>query len=94
MAATPNAATYRNSLTVAGSVGTLAGRFQGTAVAGNLQGKTGTLEGVSALAGYLALPDRPVLVFAILVNQSDQSSVVLRRAIDDIVLLLSRLDRC
>jgi len=94
MAGTPNAATYRNSLAVAGSVGTLAGRFQGTAVAGNLQGKTGSLEGVTALAGYLALPNRPVIVFAILVNQSDQPAAVLRGAIDDIVLLLSRLERC
>lgn len=94
MAASPNAMPYRQSLAVAGQTGTLAGRFQGTGVASNLQGKTGTLTGVVALAGYLTLPNRPALVFAIVVNQSEQPTATLRQALDDIVLLLSRLDRC
>ncbi len=89
IAGSPLATPYRNSLAVAGRSGTLAERFQGTAVAGNLQGKTGTLRGVTALAGYLTLPDRTPLVFAIFVNQSEQSSAVLRRGIDEIVLTLS-----
>ncbi|MCS6813729.1 MAG: D-alanyl-D-alanine carboxypeptidase/D-alanyl-D-alanine-endopeptidase [Cyanobacteria bacterium] len=94
MAMSPQAMIYRKSLAMAGQTGTLAGRFQGTVVASNLQGKTGTLSGVVALAGYLTLPNRPTLVFAIVVNQSEQSTATLRRALDDIVLLLGRLDRC
>jgi D-alanyl-D-alanine carboxypeptidase/D-alanyl-D-alanine-endopeptidase (penicillin-binding protein 4) len=90
----PAASTFRNSLTVAATNGTLKSRFQGTAVAGQLQGKTGTLTDALALSGYLTPPNYPPLVFSIMVNQTGQSTDVLRRAIDDMVLGLSRLRPC
>lgn len=94
MAKSPEAATYRASLPVAGVSGTLRNRFRNTPAQGILQAKTGTLSGVSALSGYLDGPNFQPLVFSILVNQSDQSSTVLRQAIDQIVLLLTRLRSC
>jgi D-alanyl-D-alanine carboxypeptidase/D-alanyl-D-alanine-endopeptidase (penicillin-binding protein 4) len=43
---------WTGSLAIAGQTGTLARRMRGTAAAGVCRGKTGTLNGVSALSGY------------------------------------------
>jgi len=94
MAQTPQATIYRASLPTAGANGTLGRRFLNTAAQGNLQAKTGTLTGVSALSGYLDVPGYQPLVFSIMVNQSDQSPTTQRQAIDEIVLLLTRLRSC
>lgn len=94
MARSPEAAVYRASLPVAGMTGTLKNRFRDTAVRGQLRAKTGTLTGVSALSGYLEVPDYQPLVFSILVNQSNQSVATLRQVIDEIVVLLTRLRTC
>ncbi|NEO48385.1 MAG: D-alanyl-D-alanine carboxypeptidase/D-alanyl-D-alanine-endopeptidase, partial [Moorea sp. SIO4A3] len=94
MAQTPLAQVYRESLATAEVSGTLGDRFRDTAAVGKLQAKTGTLSGVSALSGYLDIPNYQTLVFSILVNQSDQSVTTLYRAIDEIVLLLTRLGYC
>lgn len=93
MAASPAASVYRQSLPVAGESGTLKNRFP-TANRVILQAKTGTLTGVSALSGYLEVPNYEPLVFSIIVNQSDLSAPKVRSAIDEIVLLLNRLRRC
>ena len=92
MAATAEAEIYRASLPIAGESGTLKSRFLNTTVAGNLRAKTGTLTGVSALSGYLEIPGQEPLVLSILVNQSEQSVRNLRKAIDNFVVLLSRLN--
>ncbi len=94
MAQTPQATVYRASLPTAGVSGTLQRRFLNTAAQGHLQAKTGTMSGVSALSGYLDVPGYQPLVFSIMVNQSDQSAANLREAIDEIVLLLTRLRSC
>jgi D-alanyl-D-alanine carboxypeptidase/D-alanyl-D-alanine-endopeptidase (penicillin-binding protein 4) len=94
IARSPEAAVYRASLPVGGVSGTLQNRFQGTPAQGILQAKTGTLSGVGALSGYLNAPNYQPLVFSIIVNQSDQPASVLRQAIDEIALLLTRLRRC
>jgi serine-type D-Ala-D-Ala carboxypeptidase/endopeptidase (penicillin-binding protein 4) len=64
----PALRTIREGLSVAGERGTLAPRLRGTPLAGNLRAKTGTLDGVSALAGFVDA-DRQ-LTFALLVNGS------------------------
>jgi len=56
--------------------------------------KTGTMTGVSALSGYVDVPDYQPLVFSIMVNQSNQSVSTIREAIDEIVVLLARLRSC
>ena len=94
MAQTPEASIYRASLPIAGMNGTLGRRFLNTSAVGNLQAKTGTLTGVSALSGYLNVPGYQPLVFSLIVNQSDQSPTIQRQAIDEIVLLLTRLRSC
>ncbi|MEH2281362.1 MAG: D-alanyl-D-alanine carboxypeptidase/D-alanyl-D-alanine-endopeptidase [Nostoc sp.] len=94
MAKTPAAYIYRASLPMAGKSGTLKGRFQGTPAEGIVQAKTGTLTGVVSLSGYMNASKYEPLVFSIIVNQSDQSATVVRQAIDEVVVLLTQLQRC
>ncbi|MEQ9368346.1 D-alanyl-D-alanine carboxypeptidase/D-alanyl-D-alanine endopeptidase [Coleofasciculus sp. F4-SAH-05] len=94
IARTPMAQSYRNSLAVAGIEGTLRQRFQNSPAQGRVYAKTGTMTGVSALSGYVEVPDYQPLVFSIMVNQSNQSVSTIREAIDEIVVLLSRLRSC
>jgi len=94
MAQSTHGESYRKSLAIAAETGTLKGRFQDTAVAGKLHAKTGTLSGSSSLSGYLDNPNFQPLVFSILVNNSEQASPVLRKAIDSIIILLSQLKKC
>ncbi|WP_445316457.1 D-alanyl-D-alanine carboxypeptidase/D-alanyl-D-alanine endopeptidase [Microcoleus vaginatus] len=94
MANSPAASIYRQSLPIAGESGTLKNRFNNTPSRVNLQAKTGTMSGVSALSGYIEVPNYEPLVFSIIVNQSDLSTAKMRSATDEIVLLLNRLRRC
>jgi D-alanyl-D-alanine carboxypeptidase/D-alanyl-D-alanine-endopeptidase (penicillin-binding protein 4) len=90
MAQSPHAENSRKSLAIAAEKGTLSNRFLDTAVAGKLNAKTGTLSGSSTLSGYLDNPTFEPLVFSILVNNSEQPSLILRKAIDAIIILLGR----
>jgi serine-type D-Ala-D-Ala carboxypeptidase/endopeptidase (penicillin-binding protein 4) len=88
----PYAQIYRQSLPASGVNGTLKNRF-GNAV--NLvQAKTGTMTGVVALSGYITPKNYQPLVFSIIVNQSNQKAIATRQAVDEVVLLLTRLRRC
>ncbi|MBK5288835.1 MAG: D-alanyl-D-alanine carboxypeptidase/D-alanyl-D-alanine-endopeptidase [Acidimicrobiia bacterium] len=71
----------RTGLAIAGERGTLATHLVGTPLAGNLTAKTGTLSGVSGLAGYVT-GDRP-LWFSLLLNGSfgESTALQLREAI-------------
>jgi len=65
LAPTPVGAVLRGDLAVAGSTGTLSERMRDTGAAGRCQGKTGTLTGVSNLAGYCQARDGHLLAFAL-----------------------------
>lgn len=56
------------SLPVAGVDGTLASRMRGTRAEGRVLAKTGTMSGVSGLAGYVTRPGREPLVVVMLIN--------------------------
>lgn len=58
---------YYASLPTAGEPGGLP-RMRGTPAAGNLRAKTGTLESVSALSGYVRSADGERLVFSVIFN--------------------------
>ncbi|MEO6860052.1 MAG: D-alanyl-D-alanine carboxypeptidase/D-alanyl-D-alanine-endopeptidase [Microcoleus sp.] len=94
MANSPAGSIYRASLPIAGESGTLKNRLNFTPNRVILQAKTGTLSGVSALSGYIEVPNYEPLVFSIIVNQSELSAAKVRSATDEIVLLLNRLRRC
>jgi serine-type D-Ala-D-Ala carboxypeptidase/endopeptidase (penicillin-binding protein 4) len=65
LAPTPIGAVLRGDLAVAGHTGTLSKRMRDTGAAGHCQGKTGTLTGVSNLAGYCQARDGHTLAFAL-----------------------------
>lgn len=94
MARSPEDSFYRASLPVAGRFGTLKDRFRNTPASGIVQAKTGTVSGVVALSGYINPPNYEPLVFSIIVNQSNQPTATIRQAVDEIVLLLTRLHQC
>jgi serine-type D-Ala-D-Ala carboxypeptidase/endopeptidase (penicillin-binding protein 4) len=68
MAGTEEGRYFRRSLAVAGRSGTIAKRMRGTAAAGRCRAKTGTLNGVSALAGYCDSRRGGHTAFAFLMN--------------------------
>ncbi len=94
MATHPQFELYQNSLPVAGVSGTLKTRLLNTPAVGIVQAKTGTLTGVSALAGYINPPNYSPVVFSIILNQSHRSTGETRQAIEQIVLILTRLKSC
>jgi serine-type D-Ala-D-Ala carboxypeptidase/endopeptidase (penicillin-binding protein 4) len=53
---------FFNSLSIAGVDGTLHKRMVGTSAENNFRGKTGTLNGVSSLAGYVTTADNDDLI--------------------------------
>lgn len=57
-----------DGLPVAAQTGTLSEFFAGTAVAGRLQAKTGTLSGVKSLAGYLPVESGGTIEFVLVQN--------------------------
>lgn len=86
-----NAHVWRDSLTVGGVDGTLSRRFTGTTAAGNIRGKTGTLDQVSALSGYITTAAGEELVVSVIVNGVAEPRT--RTAlIDDIVVQLANFN--
>src|SRR5206468_11507860 len=65
----PAGAPLYQALPLAGSEGTLRHRMRGTAAAGRCRAKTGTLNGVSNLAGWCTARNGDLVVFAILMSR-------------------------
>jgi len=65
---------WRDSLTIAGVDGTLRNRFRGTRANNNVRGKTGTIDQVSALSGYVKTASGEELAFSMVVNGVAQAS--------------------
>jgi D-alanyl-D-alanine carboxypeptidase/D-alanyl-D-alanine-endopeptidase (penicillin-binding protein 4) len=76
---------WRNTLPVAGIDGTLAGRFTNSPLKGHIWAKTGTLNEVNALTGYLTTNSGKSVAFSILVNGRRPGSEAEAQAIDRIV---------
>lgn len=83
-----NNAAFRNSLAIAGIDGTLKLRLTSSQIIG----KTGTLEGIAALAGYIL--GEPELAFVLVINHGDPQAKINRQALDAIALELKQLQLC
>ena len=79
---------FYNSLSIAGVDGTLRGRMMGTEAENNFRGKTGSLNGVSGLAGYLTTPDGDDLIVTIIFEFNKGGWGYYRDVQDQIVELL------
>ncbi len=71
------------SLSVGGQDGTLARRWVGRPAMGRVRAKTGTLDKVSTLAGYIGVDGGHLLAFAILVNEIPPAQRAEARAMAD-----------
>jgi D-alanyl-D-alanine carboxypeptidase/D-alanyl-D-alanine-endopeptidase (penicillin-binding protein 4) len=76
---------WRQTLPVAGVDGTLAGRFKNSPLKGRMWAKTGTLNEVTALSGYVTGASGKLLAFSVLVNGRHPGSEAESQAIDRIV---------
>ncbi len=81
--------TFRASLAIAGRTGTVKGRMRGTPAAERCRAKTGTLRGVSALAGYCRTAGGRDIAFALMFNRA--STYVEKAREDRIVSAIARL---
>lgn len=70
--------------------GTVSGRFHDTPAAGLLRAKTGSLTGVTSIAGVLQTADGRVLLFAVLADGMPAGQPRPRAAIDDFLTALAQ----
>jgi len=77
---------FRNTLAVSGTDGTLKNRLSATDVRGSIHAKTGTLNGVTNLAGYMTTKSGRNLVFTIFANRA-YSVARVKKTIDQICAL-------
>lgn len=84
---------FRAALPVAGVDGTLKNRMKATPAAGNARAKTGSLNYVSALSGYVVSAAGERFAFSILVNnfKNPEPNRPIRADLDEIVVTLARL---
>ena len=90
MARRPDFAVFRHSLSIAGVDGTLKDRMRGTAAAGNVRAKTGTLNAASSLSGYVTTVDGHTLSFSMLMNGDPVPLAQAHAAQDAVAVLLAR----
>ncbi|MEK8088266.1 D-alanyl-D-alanine carboxypeptidase/D-alanyl-D-alanine endopeptidase [Thermithiobacillus plumbiphilus] len=86
---TPWGKAWRQSLPLAGNDGTLRHRMQGLTSGAEVRAKTGTLNGVQTLAGFIRKPDGREYAFSILVNDFRTSDLLIRQHIDHLVDLIA-----
>lgn len=86
-------AEFKASLPIAGVDGTLSSRMKGGSAMDNLRAKTGSLRGVSSLAGYTISADGEQLAFAILMANFVGSARHIRKVQDRIGHLISDFRR-
>jgi D-alanyl-D-alanine carboxypeptidase/D-alanyl-D-alanine-endopeptidase (penicillin-binding protein 4) len=82
---------FLGTLAVSGTDGTLKNRMTAQPVRGVIFAKTGTLNGVSTLSGYMTTRSGKQLIFSIFANDARASMTRVRRTIDEICSLFVNL---
>ena len=80
------------ALPVGGVDGTIRERLRGTPAMANVRAKTGTLDKVRALSGYVTAADGRLLLFSVLVNNQTVPQREVERVQDAIVAYLAAMD--
>ncbi len=79
-----------DSLPLAGVRGTLSGRMKDTVAEGRVYAKTGTLNRVSCLAGYITVDEAPYLAFALMMDGYSCPVSKVRKIQDQVTIHLTR----
>lgn len=82
---------FREALPVAGVDGTIANRMKGTPAQGNVRAKTGTLDMVRSLSGYVTTADGRLLLFSVLANNWTVNVREVERVQDTLAVRLATL---
>jgi len=82
---------WYQALPVAGVDGTIRERMRGTLAAGNVRAKTGTLDRVRSLSGYVTTADGQVLIFSMLANNHPVPTREVERVQDTLLAALASL---
>lgn len=90
MAHSPHFQAYFDSLPVSGIDGTLAHRLFAGEVRGKIHAKTGSVEHVNTLSGYMDLPSGKRLVFSIMANNHPLANKAGQEALDAIAMEIYR----
>ncbi len=91
MRKSPNFDLFYASLPIAGVDGTIRTRMQNTPAQGNLHAKTGTLQMVRSLSGYVRTADSRLLEFSILCNNWTTPQAAVDKVADTIGIALAQL---
>ncbi len=84
---------FVESLPIAGRDGTLARRLAGTPAEGKVRAKTGTVDNVRAIAGYVETADGETLVFSMIANNFTAASGTIDAAADSALVRLATFTR-
>lgn len=82
----PNHDAFLNSLSVSGSDGTLEERFRGSDLRHRVIGKSGFIEGVSCLSGFVKAKDNQWYAFSIMMNGVPYKSNSLAKALQEKII--------
>ena len=80
---------FRATLPVGGKAGSLSRRFRGTPLEGRIFAKTGTVQGVNALSGFLTAASGQTLVFSVISNDRAADAAPATPAMDAMLLALA-----
>jgi len=83
---------FYNSLSIAGVDGTLRGRMRGSLAENNFHGKTGSLNGVTSIAGYLKTMNNEDIIVSIIFEYQHGGSDYYKSIEDDIIKALCSLN--
>jgi D-alanyl-D-alanine carboxypeptidase/D-alanyl-D-alanine-endopeptidase (penicillin-binding protein 4) len=81
---------FFNTLAISGTDGTLRNRLSSASVKGSIHAKTGSLNGVTTLSGYIITQSGKNLVFTIFANRVTATATV-KKTIDEICSLVATL---
>ncbi len=83
---------FYNSLSIAGIDGTLRHRMRGSSAENDFHGKTGTLNGVSSLSGYLKTASGDDLVISMIFDFSSGGTLLHREVENEIIEILTKTE--